>query len=190
MNYLVHLYLSDPEPEVRLGNLLGDWVKGPLDPGAWPPGVLRGLRQHRALDSFCVSCEPVRQSRRRIHARFGHWRAVLVDIFYDHLLAADWHNHHTRPLTAFAADCYRLFDLYHDILPTEFRPVAARMRTHDWLSSYADPATVPLVLGRMAERVRRPNPLAAGAGELKRHRNELQTDMRRFLHLARAFLNA
>lgn len=189
MNYLLHLYLSDPEPEVRLGNLLGDWVKGPLDPKVWPAGILRGLRQHRTLDSFSQSCPPVRRSRRRLHPHFGHWRAVLVDIFYDHLLAADWSHHHPQPLAQFAADCYRLFDLYHDILPENFRPVAERMRERDWLSSYADVSTIPLVLRRLAARVHRPNPLADGFEELEQHRDDLSRDLSQFILLAKEDLH-
>jgi acyl carrier protein phosphodiesterase len=38
MNYLVHLYLSDPDPMVRLGNLMGDFVKGPLEDAHYRPG--------------------------------------------------------------------------------------------------------------------------------------------------------
>ena len=46
---LVHLYLSDPDPLCRIGNLMGDFVKGQLCEGDWHPQILRGLRQHRAV---------------------------------------------------------------------------------------------------------------------------------------------
>ena len=51
MNYLGHLCLSDDSPECIVGNLLGDFVKGRPE-GRFPPGVVRGIRLHRAIDGF------------------------------------------------------------------------------------------------------------------------------------------
>ncbi|PLX78779.1 MAG: ACP phosphodiesterase [Desulfuromonas sp.] len=190
MNYLVHLYLSDPDPEVRLGNLVGDFVKGRLEGRGFSVGFLRGLRQHRAVDSFSHTSQAVRNSKRRLRAQFRIYKPILVDIYYDHLLAAHWQEFHRQPLVEFAADTYRLFELYADILPVEFRLVAKRMASRDWLSSYADLSVVPLVLQRIGERVRGGEILRKGACDLEWQYPELLSDCRRFLKDARSWLDA
>ena len=93
MNYLVHLYLSDDEPLVRLGNLMGDFVKGRLEGLDYPPGIMKGLRQHRFLDSYSHRSPAVGKSKERIDPRFGYFRGILIDVFYDHFLARNWQQH-------------------------------------------------------------------------------------------------
>lgn len=181
MNYLVHLHLSPSDPEVRLGNLLGDWVKGRLDENAWPPGVLRGLRQHRSVDRHSVTSPAVRASKARLDDRFGLLKPVLVDIFYDHLLAAHWEDYRDQPLEDFSAGIYLLFDRYRELLPETFRPVGERMARYNWLVSYRDPAIMPQVLERIGSRLSRANLLGEGAGELERNKAGLREDLGQFL---------
>ena len=50
MNYLVHLYLAGEDPELQLGSLMGDFVKGPI-PADYPEKLALGLHLHRALQS-------------------------------------------------------------------------------------------------------------------------------------------
>jgi len=185
MNYLVHLYLSDPAPLCRLGNLMGDFVKGPLVAADWHPQVLRGLRQHRAVDRFSHDHPAVRDSKRRLDARFGVLKPVLVDVFYDHLLARNWQAWTGGDLVTFAAETYRLLDASQELQVPEFRDVARRMRDHNWLVSYRDPQIVRLVLERIGQRLSRRNRLAEGYGELARSRAGLEQDCLRFLQAAR-----
>lgn len=189
MNYLAHLYLSDPDPLCRLGNMMGDFVKGRLEQHALPPRILKGLRQHRAVDRLAVSHPAVRRSRTRLDSRFGHTRGILVDIFYDHLLAQNWHQWTRGSLPDFTNEIYRLLQRNENLLPNAFRMVARRMIEHDWLSAYRKPETIRLVLARMAPRLTRPNLLAQGYTELARCGKEMQTDCRTFLHAARNMLD-
>ena len=184
MNYLVHLYLSGPDPELRLGGLMGDFVKGPLD-DRYPPGIVAGLRLHRTIDSLAAASPHCRASRRRLHPRFGHTRAVLVDIFYDHFLAVHWDTFHPQPLAAFAADTYRLLHHHRELLPEGLARIAPRMAEHDWLTSYRDRASVKIALERIATRLSRPTALGEGASELECCGEELLGDFRGFMAEAR-----
>ncbi|NJC87571.1 MAG: DUF479 domain-containing protein [Desulfuromonas sp.] len=180
MNYLVHLYLAGPDPELRLGGLMGDFVKGPLD-DRYPPGIVAGLRLHRHIDSLAAVSPHCRASRQRLHPRFGHTRAVLVDIFYDHFLAVHWDEFHVQPLHDFAADTYRLLREHHDLLPPGLARIAPRMTELDWLTSYRNLASVDTALQRIATRLSRPTALGEGVTELDRCRNELLGDFRGFI---------
>lgn len=190
MNYLVHLYLSVPDPEVRLGNLLGDWVKGRLDPNTWPSGVLLGLQQHRTIDRISQTSPAVKRSKARIDERFCILKPVMVDIFYDHILAADWDDFHDQPLTMFTPGIYRLFHTYRHLLPEAFLPIGERMAAHDWLVSYRQKETVPLVLRKISERLKRTNILGEGGDELFRQRDGFRKDFELFLQEAKMALKA
>ncbi|AMV72801.1 ACP phosphodiesterase [Desulfuromonas carbonis] len=187
MNYLVHLYLSDPEPLCRLGNLTGDFVKGVLRDG-WPPLLLRGLRQHRQVDVFAQGNRAFQRSRERLDPAFGLCRGILVDLFYDHFLARHWHRHAEIPLGDFAEAVYRDIETYLPLLPPGFQAVAPRMIAHDWLTSYCQQENVGRALERLGQRLRRPRDLAAGLHELQRHRAGLAADCDEFLGAARDFL--
>ena len=187
MNYLVHAFLSDPEPLCRLGNLAGDFVKGPLD-DRWHPDILRGLRQHRRVDTFAQNHSAFRRSKRRIDPRFGHCRGILVDVFYDHLLALHWERYSPPSLPEFAAGIYRAIETHLPLLPTGFRAVTPRLIRHDWLVSYREPAAVERALARVAGRLRHPGPLAEGLAELTALRDALATDCQEFLAAAREHL--
>jgi len=188
VNYLVHLYLAGDQPGHLLGALMGDFVKGPIP--EYYQGTLReGLILHRKLDAFCIDQPDCRRSRRRIDPTYGHLRAVMVDIFYDHLLARNWLQHHPLPLTKYAAHIYRLLETNDERLPASMRPVVERMITMDWLSSYTELATVETVLQRMSKRLSRPNRLGESLTELTDNYLALANDYRKFLFAARKHIH-
>lgn len=188
LNYLVHLYLADPDPLCRLGNLVGDFVKGPLD-DRWQDPLRRGLRQHRLVDVFAQDHPAFRRSRQRLDPAFGLCRGILVDVFYDHFLARNWQRHHELPLADFAAGVYRDIERYLPLLPEGFQEVAPRMISHDWLTSYRRPEAVGRALERLGRRLRRPRDLGAGLTEMLRHASALEADCEEFLANARDFLH-
>ena len=180
MNYLVHLYLAGDQPGHLLGALMGDFVKGPL-PEYYQGSLREGLVLHRKLDAYSVHQSDCRTSRQRIDPAYNHLRPVMVDIFYDHLLARNWRQHHPLPLEKYAAHIYRLLEKNYERLPAQMRPVAERMISMDWLSSYAELATVEVVLKRIGKRLSRPNRLAEGLSELTDNYLAMASDCRNFL---------
>lgn len=187
MNYLVHLYLSPDEPLVRLGNLAGDFVKGRIDEH-YPPALAQGLRLHRQLDVFAHYDPAFIASRQRLDPALKLYRGVLVDVFYDHFLAAHWDEYHPWPLARYAEAVYADLQRYEALLPDGLRRIAPRMIEGDWLVSYRERRIVSLVLDRMARRDARYAPLAAGVGELEKHRPELEADFCAFMGRARQWL--
>jgi acyl carrier protein phosphodiesterase len=180
VNYLVHLYLAGADEELRLGGLMGDFVKGPLD-RRYPPGILAGLRLHRRIDVLAAVSPHCRASRQRLQPRFGHTRAVLVDIFYDHFLASLWQEFHPQRLEDYAAATYRLLAAHRDLLPPGLARIAPRMAELDWLTSYRERASVDIALTRIAARLSRPTALGEGGSELDRCGADLLGDFRGFM---------
>lgn len=188
MNYLFHLFLSDPDPDAMLGNMMGDFVKGRLEKHDYPDRILFGLKQHRQVDSYANRDTACQRSRHRIDPMYGYFRPVMVDIFYDHLLARNWARHHEQSLEEFAATFYHHLKSRYDLLPTELKRIAPRMIQRNWLVSYRDIEIVETVLIRISQRIKRPNPLAKGFNQLQKNIAELEMDCDQFLVHAQEFL--
>lgn len=188
MNYLAHLYFSDPDPLAWAGSLMGDFVKGAADP-MLPPQLLRHLQLHRRIDSYTRDSDPFQTSRRRIDPSLRHGRSVLVDVFYDHLLAARWSDYHPQPLDSFSKAVYAgLFEVF-DLLSPGLQRILPRMAERNWLLSYREERVVLRVLQRLEERIERRLPLAEGYAELGRLQPQLEEDFTLFMQQADGFVH-
>jgi acyl carrier protein phosphodiesterase len=94
MNWLAHILLSEPNVENRLGNLLGDLVKG-KDLDGLNCNLRRGISRYYAIlqrrgfanDKFTDSHLIVKISKKRIDKEYSKFAGILIDAFHDHLLA-------------------------------------------------------------------------------------------------------
>ena len=179
MNFLTHLFLSGGEPGLLVGNLMGDFVKGRLD-GRFPADIEQGISLHREIDSFAGQNRNFLRSKRRLDPCFGHYRGVLVDLFYDHFLAAHWEDYADVSLSYFISDAWRVLCEHEEFLPDKLRRIIPFL-FRDWLPSYSDTGGIAAVLHRMSRfRLKRANRLWEGAEALSRHYGELYGDFREF----------
>ena len=180
MNWLAHLRLSPADPLLRLGNLCGDFVRG-TDPATLHPDLQRGIAQHRAIDRFVDAHPIVRTSRERLDPGARRFAGVLVDVFYDHFLARDWHRHGDGgPLAAFAAGVHDDLERHRTLLPPRLVSALPWLKAQGWLAGYAQVDGIDAVVRRMAGRLSRPSPLADGAAELRAHYDALDIDFAAF----------
>ena len=183
MNWLAHAFLSRPDVEFRLGNLLADLVKG-RDLAAMPAGFLDGVRRHRAIDAFTDAHPAVRRSRARVGGGFRHATGILVDVFYDHLLALDWQRYAGEPLEAFTARLYAAVRSCPIRLPPEARAAVEGMLADDRLGSYRRldgiEAALRRVSVRLAARTGRDLGLERGVSALVTHFGGLRDDFGEF----------
>lgn len=186
MNFLAHALLAGEDPALVVGGVIGDWIKGAL-PADLPPDLARGVALHRAIDTHADLHPAFCKSRSRVSPPRRRYAGVLVDIYYDHLLARDWAQHHALPLRDFAAQVYARIESRRDDLPAEAYRVMCLMAEQDWFSSYASLDGVADVLARMSRRIRRPNPLLAGETELLADMAGFHDDFQHWLADARVF---
>ena len=164
MNFLAHALLAGDTPALIVGGVVGDWIKGTL-PGELPDDLARGVALHRAIDHFAESHPAFNRSRSRVSAERRRYAGVLVDVFYDHLLARNWAAIHQQPLNEYCENVYRLVHERLNDLPVSARPALELMAKEDWLTSYVHIDGIADVLARMSRRARQPNPLAHGERE-------------------------
>jgi len=180
VNFLTHLFLSGNTPEILVGNLMGDFVKGGLD-GRFPPGIKQGILLHREIDAFSVKNDHFLRSKRRLDQSFGHYRGVLIDLFYDHFLAAHWKDYADVPYHVFISDAWRILRAHKEFLPDRLKHIMPFM-FRNWLPSYSTVGGIAATLRRMSRfRLKRPNRLSEGAEALNKNYGELYNDFRKFL---------
>lgn len=154
MNFLAHLVLAAPDGKSMIGNLMPDLVVGRL-PAELHPDVALGVQLHRRVDRFTDTHPVVGQTKARLREHHGLFAGILVDVFYDHLLAADWRRWRDQTLDDFARFAYQQMagDIHH--APPTMREALTRMADQNWLCCYATVAGVELTLQRMSERLSR-----------------------------------
>lgn len=187
MNYLAHLYFSDPEPMAWAGSLMGDFLKGPV-PIHGDRQLLRHLRLHRLVDRFAHENKHFRASCARLDHRYRFGRGILVDVFYDHFLARFWDEFAGQPLEEFSGQVYAGLRSCHDLLPEGMQNLLPRMERDNWLLSYRHESVVDKVLSSLERRLRHRLPLADGLSDLRLHVDALEDDFRAFLLDADVFV--
>ncbi len=155
VNYLAHLFLSADDAESLIGNLAGDFVKGPIRQN---DGISEGIRQHRRIDAFTDTHPQVAAFRRVLIPDHGHYARVISDVFFDHFLATSWSRYSRETLDAFLRRIFATIDPHQTRLPGRLRFVYSRMRDEQWLLSYADVEGIRVALTNLSKRLsRRPH---------------------------------
>ena len=101
MNHLAHLYLSQTNVDLMVGNFIADRVKG-KDLLNYSESVQKGIEMHRAIDTFTDEHAVVMKSKKRLFPVYHKYAAVIVDMFYDHILAKNWEEYSPISLKLYA----------------------------------------------------------------------------------------
>ncbi len=179
MNFLAHLFLAGPTADSLIGNLGGDFVKGPLHE-RFTPGIRAGIVEHRKIDSFTDSHPHVAAFRRVLIPEHGHYARVIADVFFDHFLASSFDEHAGETLEGFIERVHRVLDAHIDELPGTLPYVYPLMRDQQWLLSYRDLAGIETTLARMSHRLSRRPRLETATRHLTDSRHELERRFRSF----------
>ena len=180
MNFLAHLYLASPDPDLMFGGVLADFVRGRAV-NDYPDGIQQGIRLHTRIDAFTDNHPIVAAARRRFQPPFRRYAGILIDLAFDHFLASQWDAYSPRvPLDAFASDAYNLLQTNTSNRPERMRRVVAAMQRENWLLSYRDLEGIENALFRLGLRLSRENPLSEAGGAVRQHYSGLQSDFARF----------
>ncbi len=164
MNYLAHIYLSEPTPEGRLGGLLGDFVKGSLQK-VENPLLRQSIELHRRIDSFTDAHPKFISAKQLFQPEQRRYSGIFLDIFYDHFLACNFKELTNYNLNDFAEEFYTILLSRSEYLPEPLKGAAFRMVSQNWLCAYATLDGLEEILHRMSTRTR--VPLLSGIGILK-----------------------
>jgi acyl carrier protein phosphodiesterase len=142
MNHLAHFFLSDNNDDLAIGNFVADFITNRELPH-FTEGVQRGIFLHRAIDAFTDTHPIVKQSTKRLHPFHHKYAPVIVDIYYDFLLAKNWATYTEGPssvcnipLRDFVDKMYKLLTDRILELPEKLQKRIPMMIADDWLMHY------------------------------------------------------
>lgn len=153
MNFLAHLHLAEPTPESRLGNLLGDFVKGLPWDDRYAGGVWRGIMEHRHVDAFTDSHESWKRSRDLLPKGLRRYAGIVVDIYYDFFLHRHWSDFSPEePISDFIESSHSDLISILSTAPPPAREAIRAMISQEWLTEYATLDGIDRTLRRVSHR--------------------------------------
>ncbi|QNK03197.1 ACP phosphodiesterase [Dyella telluris] len=173
MNHLAHALLAGDDELLRLGGIMGDFVHGQPDP-ALPERLIAGIRLHRAIDVYTDSHPVVVEARTLLPAPFRRYGGILLDMWFDHLLARDFPRWSKHPLDAYSASVRALLYRYEPLLPPALLRFRHYMDAHALPGGYARPEELGAALDGISHRLSRANPVGAAMPVLQGLERPLQ----------------
>ncbi len=187
MNFLAHLYLSGDSDEIKLGNFIGDFVKGNKHQ-QYPAKVAFGILLHRRIDSFTDNHADVRACKQLLQPGYGRFSGVIVDIFFDHFLAAYWNDYSVVTLKQFTREAHSILISNFFMLPMRVKQFLPFLIHHRRLESYAHKENIFHVLEIMSSRTSLPSNSAYAMKILHEEYGQLEALFRRFFHDLTAYV--
>ena len=179
MNFLAHIYLSGDNDLLKIGNFMADSIRGNSYEN-YPDEIKKGVLLHRSIDSFTDMHPVYRQSKHRLHEKYGHYSGVIMDIFYDHFLAKNWANYSNKKLEEYADEFYQLLRDNYDLLTAKIQGMMPYMIVRNWLVSYASISGLEMILFQMDHRTKNRVAMHEAIVELQEFYLEFETEFTLF----------
>ncbi len=178
MNFLAHLYLAK-NPQGQIGNFIADAIKG-KQYRHLPLKIQKGIIHHRAIDTYTDQHPIVRRSKQRLNPKYRHFKGVIIDIFYDHFLAKNWHQYSSISLEKFSQEHYQLLENNFDILPIKTQHLLPYMKEQNWLYNYRSVKGISQILWGMNKRTKGISQMDLAQEDLKNNYLEFEEDFTQF----------
>lgn len=188
MNYIAHLYLTHPDADLSIGNLLGDLLANKLV-GELSPVFRHGVTIHRQIDSFTDNHESLEEARRALRGRHRKYAPVVLDLLLDFILVDEWHAYAEGTFDAFQDWVYDLVSRRTHLLPQSAGIRLQHMAHGRWLNSYTSIERFQKVLARMDQRAQFDSHFADAVYDLEEHRDVLSASLARLMPVLQDHVN-
>jgi acyl carrier protein phosphodiesterase len=159
MNFLAHLLLAGPDEDLRLGALLGDFVRGKAALAEFSPAVQKGIMLHRRIDAHMDALPEIVALREWFPPGFRRYGGIIIDLAFDHQLALDWEHHGSQPLAAFDAGVREMLARRDSEVPAGLRRFMAYADRRGLFAAYREKSEILHSLRGIGRRLTRANPL-------------------------------
>lgn len=189
MNYLAHLFLAGSDPEIILGNFIADHVKG-SDVLNYSDKIRKGISMHRAIDTFTDQHPVVKQSIMRLRTDFRKYAGVIVDMYYDHYLSANWNEYSNQELVDFTKTRYDILNSFIAIIPARSARLLYYMEKQNWLQSYSSFDGMQQAFNGMSRRTTFESKMELAVVNLKAGYPEFRHEFRQFFPELQLYVNS
>ncbi len=173
MNFLAHAVLSFDHPEILVGNMISDFVKGKKQYD-FEQSIRCGIALHRAIDAFTDEHPATKAMKSFYKKEYGLYSAVLADVSYDYFLANDENIFlHQEQLKSFTNRTYSHLESFTHILPENFAYAFGFMQKQDWLFHYNSEEGIAKSFAGLQRRATYMNNTDKAMEILKENKNEM-----------------
>lgn len=180
MNLLGHLFFSPDNPEIKVANLAGDFIKG-RDLGNFPLLVQSGLMLHRHIDDYFDHHPAVVKLLHLLYGKLPKVAGIATDLYFDHLLAINWKDYSKQELSQFLSDFYQFKTAFQDVYPEHFLIFLHRLQQHQWISQYHLPEGLQHMAKGVASRLHFKNQLEFAADYFDEFEQEITKAFRAYM---------
>ena len=189
MNFLAHIYLSGDSRELLIGNFIGDYVKG-KDYEKYPPAIQEGILLHRKIDWFTDDHVVTKQAKQLVRSQYGLYAGIVIDIFYDHYLSANWDQYCDMPLREYVRNRYRILDSGFSMFPVGVKTWFPYFIKSNWLEAYTSFHGLIMVFKRMSYRTSLPDYSEYAVEQLRENYEEMEAYFNEFFRDIRTFVGS
>jgi acyl carrier protein phosphodiesterase len=159
MNFLAHLVLAGQDEDLRMGALLGDFVRGKAALAAFRPPVQTGIMLHRRIDVYTDSLPEIAALRAWFPPEFRRYSGIIIDLAFDHELALDWEHRGPQSLDSFDAGVREMLARRENEVPPRLHRFMAYADRRGLFAAYREKSEILHSLRGIGRRLSRPNPL-------------------------------
>lgn len=163
-----------------MGNFIADAVKGKKAILQFPEQVQKGIIIHREIDFYMDTHPLVKQGMVRLRANYPKYSGVIMDIFYDHFLAANWSSYSDVDLEKYTHNVYSIVGNNKDLLVGKAKMMFPYMKRDNWLMSYQTIEGIASILARMTKRIENRVNLHDSVNELEQYYTSYEIEFKDF----------
>lgn len=151
MNFLAHAYLSFDDPDLIVGNIIADMIKG-KQINQLPSEIQQGVVLHRQIDTFTDKHPIVKETKVLFDKSAGRYNGLFLDVAFDHFLAVSEEFEPEIGWEVFTQNCYQALESRSSFLPSQFISMFMYMKSENWLLNYRNKWLIEKSFERLQNR--------------------------------------
>lgn len=159
MNFLAHLLLAGEDEGLRLGAMLGDFVRGNAALARFDAATRLGISLHRHIDATTDALPAVSGLLRQLQPPFRRYGGITIDLAFDHELAKRWDEYSDLSLADFDLGVREMLAMNDTILPERLRGFMRYADRRGLFEAYRERLEILHSLRGVGRRLSRANPL-------------------------------
>jgi acyl carrier protein phosphodiesterase len=180
MNYLAHSLLSFNRENLLVGNFIADHIK--LHKAEkLPEDIREGILLHRKIDHFTDTHPLFIKSKRFFYEGYERYSGVLLDIYYDHILAANFEKFSDVPLQGYVNDVYSLLQKNEEHLPESSKRFLDYAKQNNTFYEYSKKEGIRKVLKHLSYRINHGIDLSGSFPLFEKHYDNIEADFFPFM---------
>jgi len=159
LNFLAHLLLAGNDEDLRLGAMLGDFVRGKRALKTYDAGVQKGIMLHRFIDARTDSMPGIVELRGWFQPPFRRYAGIIIDLAFDHELALHWDRYSEVSLGEYDQGVREMLARNEPLLPERLKAFMRYADRRGLFAAYRRESEILHSLRGLGRRLSRENPL-------------------------------